>query len=172
MKRDEQMLDFATPRQAEVLRAIWDNGGVRAAAREMGIDHSAVIKASKAVRAKAARGGYAPEHGMTKTVPDGFHLKGTSTLYKDGEPVVQWVKTSIDHERQAEIMREAIKGMADEIPKAAPVPFVGGPLDADLLNCYVITDFHLGALSWKPETGADWNMDIAERTLVLSLIHI
>jgi len=166
MKRDEQMLDFATPRQAEVLRAIWDNGGVRAAARAMGIDHSAVIKASKAVRAKAARAGYAPEHGMTKTVPDGFHLKGTSTLYKDGAPVVQWVKTSIDHERQAEIMREAIKGMADEIPKAAPVPFVGGPLDADLLNCYVITDFHLGALSWKPETGADWNMDIAERTLV------
>lgn len=118
-------------------------------------------------KARLARQGWSPEHDMTKTVPDGFRLKGTSTLYdEDGKAKLQWVKTTIDQERQAEIMREAIKGMADEIPKALPVPFTGGPLDGDLLNCYVITDFHLGALSWKPETGADWNMDIAERTLV------
>ncbi len=118
-------------------------------------------------KARLARQGWSPEHDMTKSVPDGFRLKGTSTLYdEDGKPKLQWVKTTIDQERQAEIMNEAIKGMADEIPKALPVPFTGGPLDGDLLNCYVITDFHLGALSWKPETGADWNMDIAERTLV------
>lgn len=118
-------------------------------------------------KARLARQGWSPEHDMTKSVPDGFRLKGTSTLYdEDGKAKLQWVKTTIDQERQAEIMNEAIKGMADEIPKALPVPFTGGPLDGDLLNCYVITDFHLGALSWKPETGADWNMDIAERTLV------
>lgn len=135
---------------------------VEAAARELGM-HPRTLASHKA---RFARQGWSPEHDMTKTVPDGFHLKGTSTLYKDGAPVIQWVKTSIDHERQAEIMREAIKGMADEIPKAAPALFTAGPVDSDLLNCYVITDFHLGALSWKPETGADWNMDIAERTLV------
>jgi hypothetical protein len=145
------------------IRAALDGRTVAEAAQILGM-HERNVYTHKA---RLARQGWSPEHDMTKTVPDGFHLKGTSTLYgKDGEQKMQWVKSSIDHERQAEIMREAIKGMADEIPKAAPVPFAAGPMDSDLLNCYVITDFHLGALSWKPETGADWNMDIAERTLV------
>ena len=34
------------------------------------------------------------------------------------------------------------------------------------MNCYVITDYHLGALSWGEETGADWDLKIAEDTLV------
>ncbi len=145
------------------IRAALDGRTVAEAAQILGM-HERNVYTHKA---RLARQGWSPEHDMTKTVPDGFHLKGTSTLYgKDGEAKLQWVKTTIDQERQAEIMNEAIKGMADEIPKALPVPFTGGPLDGDLLNCYVITDFHLGALSWKPETGADWNMDIAERTLV------
>ena len=38
-------------------------------------------------RAQLARQGWSPEHDMTKQVPDGFHLKGTSTLYgDDGQP--------------------------------------------------------------------------------------
>lgn len=145
------------------IRAALDGRTVAEAAQILGM-HERNVYTHKA---RLARQGWSPEHDMTKSVPDGFRLKGTSTLYdEDGKAKLQWVKTTIDQERQAEIMKEAIKGMADEIPKALPVPFTGGPLDGDLLNCYVITDFHLGALSWKPETGADWNMDIAERTLV------
>lgn len=145
------------------IRAALDGRTVAEAAQILGM-HERNVYTHKA---RLARQGWSPEHDMTKSVPDGFRLKGTSTLYdEDGKAKLQWVKTTIDQERQAELMKEAIKGMADEIPKALPVPFTGGPLDGDLLNCYVITDFHLGALSWKPETGADWNMDIAERTLV------
>lgn len=64
-------------------------------------------------KAKMARKGWSPEHDMTHIVPDGFHLKGTSSLYKEGvkAPVLQWVKTNIDHERQRELMQAAVEAM-------------------------------------------------------------
>ncbi len=117
-------------------------------------------------RAKLARKGWSPEHDMTKTVPDGFHLKGTSTLYdEDGKPKLQWVKTSIDQQRQEELMLEAVKAMAAEIQPCAALP-LPAHTNAKLLNCYVITDYHMGAKAWGEETGADWDTQIAEQLLV------
>lgn len=117
-------------------------------------------------RAQLARQGWSPEHDMTKQVPDGFHLKGTSTLYDaDGVAKLQWVKSSIDHERQEQIMRETVRAMAEDIKPVKAVKPPKHTLDK-LLNCYVITDYHLGAKSWGEETGADWDMAIAEKLLV------
>jgi hypothetical protein len=117
-------------------------------------------------KARLARQGWSPDHDMTKAVPDGFHLKGTSTLYgDDGKQKLQWVKTSIDHERQEQMMLEAVKAMASEIVPTAPLP-MPAHTKSKLLNCYVITDYHLGAKSWGEETGADWDVQIAEQLLV------
>lgn len=33
---------------------------------------------------------------------------------------------------------------------------------SDLLNCYVITDYHIGMLSWHEESGINWNTEISE----------
>ena len=110
--------------------------------------------------------GYSPAHGMTHPVPDGFKVKGVSTLYgEDGSIKGQWVKSTADAERQREILEAAFAGMADELPRVRRTASPKGTL-ADLLNCYILTDFHFGALSWAPETGADWDMELAERTLV------
>ncbi len=118
-------------------------------------------------KARMARKGWSPEHDMTHIVPDGFHLKGTSSLYKEGvkSPVLQWVKTNIDHERQREIMEAAIAAMGEDLPRMA---FSAAPnaCNTDLLNCYVVTDYHLGLLSWREETGADYDLNIAEHQLV------
>lgn len=135
---------------------------VAEAARLLGI-HERVLYTHKA---RLARQGWSPEHDMTKRVPDGFHLKGTSTLYdEDGKARLQWVKTSIDHERQEQIMREVVSAMADEIKPEKAVKPPKHTLDK-LLNCYVITDYHLGAKAWGEETGADWDTQIAEQLLV------
>lgn len=124
------------------------------------------IRTAWAHKAKLARQGWSPEHDMTKTVPDGFHLKGTSTLYdEDGKAKLQWVKTSIDHERQAEMMREVVSALSAEIVPEIAVKAPAHTLD-QLLNCYVITDYHLGMNSWGEETGGDWDMKIAEDLLV------
>lgn len=119
----------------------------------------------KSAKDLLARQGWSPEHDLTHQVPDGFHLKGASTLYKDGKQVLQWVKSSIDHKRQMEIMQAAIEAMGEDIPRVSlmAAPPAG---NFDLLNCYVVTDFHMGMLSWHEETGADWDLRKAEDLIV------
>ncbi len=164
---DERIKEWATERQCEYIDAVNEHGSNQRAAAALGLSRRTVDQGIKAAKAAAARAGYAPEHDYTRPVPDGFMLRGVSTYYnKEGKPSGQWVKSAVDNERQAQLMRAAFEGMAEGLPRAEPVPFAGHPCDSDLLNCYVITDFHLGALSWEPETGASWDIDIAEQTLV------
>jgi hypothetical protein len=56
--------------------------------------------------------------------------------------------------------------MADELPR---VKRTAAPKhrNADLLNCYVVTDYHLGMLAWSEETrGEAWDLAIAEKLLI------
>lgn len=116
-------------------------------------------------KAQAAKIGDAPEYDMTHQVPDGFMVKGTSTLYDAGGNLVQqWVKSTADQERQLEIMREAIKGLADDVPRVSPVKAPTATQD-HLMACYPVGDHHLGMLSWAPETGANYDISIAENLL-------
>jgi hypothetical protein len=99
-------------------------------------------------------------------VPEPFVVRGISTYYnKDGKPSGQWVKSRIDDDKLQEIMRETIEAMKEDIPRLQPLePPIS--FNHQLLNCYVITDYHLGMLSWKEETGADWDIKIAEELIV------
>ena len=100
---------------------------------------------------------------MTHTVPDGFHVKGTSTLYgPDGAVSAQWVKTSIDQERQKELAKAMIEAMAEDLPKLPKTAKPTG-LNKDLMACYPIGDAHIGMLSWPKETGEVWDLEEAER---------
>lgn len=65
---------------------------------------------------------------MTHVVPDGFRVKGVSTYYnKEGKPAGQWVKSTPDSERQAEIMRAAFEAMAEGLPRVEPTVYTGSP---------------------------------------------
>lgn len=166
MQRDTELLKFCTARQAEILEAVWQHGSHRKAARAIGIDGRGVDRTIEAIKKKAAKQGYAPDYDMVRQAPPGFSVKGTSTYYNDeGKPVGQWVKTTQDREAMRAAMDEAIIAMAETIPREVPVP---GPrsCDADLLNLYVITDYHFGMLAWGEETGDDWDLGIAESALV------
>ena len=117
-------------------------------------------------RSRLALKGWSPEHGMTRTVPDGFKVKGVSTYYDDeGRVRGQWVKSSADAERREAMMREAVEAMRESVPRERPRA-APKRTEAELLNCYVVTDYHLGMLAWGEETGDDWDTDIAERMLV------
>jgi len=63
------------------------------------------------------------------------------------------------------MMEEAIKAMAEDIPRLSPLQ-EPSQSNSNLLNCYVITDYHLGMLSWREETGEDWDVGIAESLIV------
>lgn len=166
MALDPKLREFATERQCQFLDAIDEHGSERKAAAALNLSHGTIGNAIAALKKKAARMGYAPESDMVRAVPDGFFLRGTSTLYnKSGEVAMQWVKNQIDHDRQREIFEAASAAFCETIPRVRPraAPPHG---NADLLNCFVITDFHLGMLSHAEETGADWDIKIAENTII------
>lgn len=99
-------------------------------------------------------------------VPPPYIVKGRSTLYDEaGERRLEWVKTTIDQDRLLAIRKEAEEAFSATLPREAPAPHTGGGND-DLLNLFVITDYHFGMLSWGEETGADWDVKIAENLLV------
>ena len=162
---DERLKDWATPRQIEIIDAVNRCGSGGKAAKELGICKSAVNGAVASVKRRAAAQGFSPDHDMTRTVPDGFMVKGISTYYdEDGKPRAQWVKSAIDRDRMQEVMRETFSAMADELPREKPA---AAPLATEptLCNLYTFTDYHLGMLAWHREGGADWDLTIAERVL-------
>lgn len=147
----------------QLLEALKASGGSkRAAARLLGVGQAAVLRTIKVL----VKRGWSPEHGWTHTVPEGYRVKGVSTLYdRDGIQRAQWVKSQVDPEALAAATRTALQAMGEAIPRAKPAP-APKRTQPGLLNLYVITDFHLGMLSWHEETGADWDIKIAEDTLV------
>ncbi len=166
---DENLYRYCTPRQKQVLEAIDRLGSARAAATELGMNIGGASETYVAVKRKAAKFGYSPEHDFTRPVPDGYVAKGVSTYYnKEGKPSGQWVKASLSHEALVDAMREAVEGFKDEIP---PVVSIVAPAASEehLCNLYTFTDYHLGMLAWHQEGGSDWNISIAERTIIAAL---
>lgn len=163
MTEDLQSLrSWATVRQLEYIEAIEKHGSQRAAAKALGVAKNAINESMTRLRQRAARQGYSPAHDMTKTAPDGFFVKGVSSLFdKHGNLAAQWVKTATDQERQAQIMREAIEAMAEDLPRVKPRP-ANASYGAGLMACYPIGDAHIGMLSWAEETGEAWDLKIAE----------
>ncbi len=114
-------------------------------------------------KARLSKKGLGHGHDVSHLVPDGYAIKGTSTLIDPlGNVKQQWVKTDVDAERQLEIMRAVVDGLCSEIEPLPAVPLSSRKTDKKLLNLYTVSDFHLGMLAWADETGADWDMKIAE----------
>lgn len=165
---DAELKKFATTsRQAEIIDAINKHGSFRKAANALNCSKGSVQKSVELVRRKAAKQGYSPEHNMIHTVPEPFIVKGHSTLYdQDGNAKLQWVKTSVEDTKLQQMMLEAIEALKEDIPRVSlmAAPPYG---NQKLLNCYVITDYHLGMLAWSEETkGGDWDIDIAQDLIV------
>jgi len=166
---DENLYRYCTPRQKQILEAIERLGSARAAATELGMNIGGASETYLAVKRKAAKFGYSPDHDFTRPVPDGYIAKGVSTYYNaEGKPAGQWVKASLSHEALVDAMREAVEGFKDEIP---PVVSIAAPVASEehLCNLYTFTDYHLGMLAWHQEGGSDWNISIAERTIIAAL---
>jgi len=170
---DAQLASFATVRQLEYLEAIDKHGGVVAAARALGVDHSTISKAINGLRNRAALMGYSPEHHLTRPIAPGLRMRGTSQLFRRGEaePVLEWVKTSADEEARLRAQQAALEALAEELPRLAPIAAPAGTQEA-LCNLYTLTDSHVGMLAWHREGGADWDLKIAEATLIRCFEHM
>lgn len=162
--QDETLLQFATAREAELLAAVEEHGGQRAAAKALGINQSVISTALARLHARAAKRGYSPEHDMTRTVPDGFRVRGVSTYYnKEGKAAGQWVKSAVDRERTEQLMREAVKALSEDVRGLSPLVPAPARAMADLMAVYPFGDPHFGMYAWAEEAGDDFDVDIARR---------
>lgn len=166
-KQLEQLLPFVcSNEQLEMLEGLIQyNGDVTAYAKAADKIPTNIYRSVRRITKRAAKQGHAPEHDMTATAPDGFKVKGVSTLYDaDGQVKIQWVKTNEDRERAVEIMREVVEELSQSVKPLKPLPKPEVTKE-DLLNVYTMTDCHIGMLAWGRETGKDWDLEVAEDTL-------
>lgn len=143
---------------SEIMAVLAECGGSqRKAAGALGIPRSTLQGRLKRMALK----GYSPQHGMTRTCPDGFQVRGVSTLY-DGEGNIrsQWYKTAPDWDARLKIIEATCEAMARDVPRFDPVKF-SGKVYRDLLATYVFGDPHFGMLSWDEETGDNYDLQIA-----------
>jgi len=168
LQLDAELLRYCTTdRQREVVQAVIDSGGARAAARALGCNYTAVVNIVTLVRGRAAGKGYAPENDLTVPVAPGMKLARHAQYYDgDGKPRGKWVIQTPDSEAQAQFHAAMVAALKAEI---VPLPNIAPPratLD-DLLNVYTFTDYHFNMLAWGEEAGDDWDMTIAARVLRL-----
>lgn len=163
---DERLLEWATPRQAEFIKAAIEHGSLRAAARALKAHPTSARWAVDAATRTAAAKGWSPANDLTRPVPDPLVLKGASTLYDaDGKIKLQWVKSQLDTEKWEQIKSAIMAALADDIPRIPPSK-APKPGDAELLTVYTLTDSHVGMLAWDRETrSGNWDLSIAERVL-------
>ncbi len=146
----------------QLIAALREHGGKAKAAKALGIN----IRTLQRRLPTLARRGWSPEHDMTRTVPDGFHVRGTSTLYdENGKPRLQWVKSNIDHERQAELQQAVIGALQQEVKGLARPVATPRERLAESLSAYCIGDAHFGLYAWAEEAGEDFDTAIASRDL-------
>lgn len=82
-----------------------------------------------------------------------------------GNVVMEWEKTSLDKERAAAAQQAAYEALAEKLPKVPPCK-APKTCKANLCTVYTLTDAHVGMLAWHREGGEDWDLSIAEATIL------
>lgn len=166
------LLPYATPgtRAHNLLLLVIDGKTLTQASNAVGCDTGNARSYIRRVEERAARRGHSPRHDMTHTVPDGFAVRGVSTLYNaDGSVTAQWVKSHSVKEQQIQLLADKIEagdtGFKPFKPAKPPAK-----VDDDLLSLLTITDFHMGMYAWEAESGESWDVSIA-RDVFLNAVN-
>lgn len=165
MTIDKALLKFATMGQKKYILAMNKLGTVEEAARVLDVSKLTVERGIQLVKAKAALQGYAPGH-FQSGVAEGFRMgKVTVQRAANGDVERTWERQSPEQAEMVAAIKEAFEAMAVEIPRLPPTKPVTA-CDDMLATLYTLTDSHVGMLAWAKEGGADWDLSIAEATLV------
>jgi len=157
--------DFATKMQRDKLQAVREHGSMRAAARALGINYSAVEKAVRSVQQKAALQGYAPAFDMVRRVPEPYVVRGVSTYYNsEGKAAGQWVKSQLAQEQYNEMVKRAISEFLEDVPEL-PAPPAPVDFQTDVIPWIQIGDAHIGMLAHAAEANENFDLKIAESEL-------
>lgn len=176
---DPKLKEFATDREWQMLEAVDRLGSPRLAAIELGLKSSAnITDAIRKVKIRAAARGYSPEHGLNSVIAEPFVARGHSTLERipnapidpvtGRQQVLQWTKTRLDDQKWAEAIKEGVRAFAEGIGPIAVAPPKANRA-TDVIPWINIGDAHLGMLAHEAETGANFDLKIAERELCAAI---
>jgi hypothetical protein len=145
----------------EAVQAVQEHGNISLAADALGIARQTLQSRLRV----AARKGIAPGHFENGTAP-GYSL-GKVTVQRGPTGAIErvWERQSPDQDAAREAMLAAVEAMKGEIVPVQPVDAPKTSL-GDLCAVYTLTDAHIGMLAWHREGGADWDLRIAENTIV------
>lgn len=144
------------------VKAVELHGSIGAAAEALGV--------SRTTLAYQYRRGIAAgfDEAIVHPAPAGHTVKGISTLYTaSGAVAAQWVKTRTDGptlDETIEAVRGAFADWEGKAPYISPSS-LGGAFLEDQATIYPLADWHVGLLAWRRETGEDWDLTIAQRTI-------
>jgi hypothetical protein len=144
--------------------AVQANGGNRtAAAQSLGIGVRTMFDRLKA--AEAAGLWSSPDTGRPLEIPPGFAIRRISAYTgPDDELKGQWTRWEPKLQALPDLIAAVKSELGSSIGRA---DLIEAPAyaNADLLTVYPVTDTHLGSRAWAPETGANYDLEIAERLL-------
>jgi hypothetical protein len=168
MSEQASLIDFAiNDRQREVLQLQQKGASYAEIGKELNLTVGQVHRALRTIRARASRMGYSPEHDMTHSVPEGFRLKGTSTLYdEDGNAKMQWVKTTADQDQLARFAEQITESLLETIKPIKPRKPSKTVKDPDRIVVYPLGDAHIGLYCWSGDAQEDWDSKVAETTMI------
>ena len=90
----ERLKEFcSTDRQRELIDALVENNKVKKAAHSIDMSERGAFRMLATIKKRQSASGKGDHFIANNNIPEGLAVKGTSTLYKDGEPSIQWVKT-------------------------------------------------------------------------------
>jgi hypothetical protein len=164
-RKDESDADFKARRAAyDVARR--DRGGSRKgfAVRSRTTDAEGNVKSITEVRR-----GRKPSKAV-HIVPS--QLARTSTLFDaEGRVAAQWVIERPEDRERFAAWKEIAAEFTKDLPRAKPTP---APVIANtnLLVEYPVGDHHMGMLSWRPETGHSYDLDIGETLLARAFTYL
>lgn len=111
--------------------------------------------------------------GEVFEAPPDYLMKGISAMTDaNGQVRVKWQKFDMDALKRQTAQEAAFQAMCEKLEPIASIAPPDRALESDLLTVYTLTDCHIGMLSWDKETGADWDLTIAERCLVGTLTRM
>lgn len=106
------------------------------------------------------------EAGEVYEAPAGQALKAQSVLTDaEGRVLMTWHKTGVDKDAQMAAFAAMVDALKEELPRVTMM-LPPASVEADLLNQFVVTDSHFGMLAHREETGADYDLKLAEQLLL------
>lgn len=165
MHIDARLFDYVeTEKERIALEAIQKHDTCQSADEALGKARSYCSGKLNQVKRRAAKNGYFPQtSNMETNAPAGFAVKRISSRHDaEGSHAGGWTIYEPDKLQAEAALTEAIGALCDDIKGKSPLILPPSLSDEELLTVIPMGDPHFGLLSWKPETGEDFNTAKAE----------